>query len=102
MEVAEEGDYIPIATMSPPLIWAAMRAIFMFHDCDEQSHKTVSTDHNFSRERRAETVSNRGPPAYQSNALPLGQTGSPKYCLFVYRFYMVLFSALEQTRCARM
>ena len=39
MEVAEEGDYIPIATMSPPLIWAAIRAILMFHN--------VSTHHNF-------------------------------------------------------
>ena len=32
--------------------------------------KTVSTDHNFRRERRAEVDSN------QPNALPLGQTGS--------------------------
>ena len=38
--------------------------------------KTVSTYHNFWRERRAEADSNRGPSAYQSNALPLGQTGS--------------------------
>ena len=30
------------------------------------------------RERRAEAVSNRGPSAYQPNALPLGQTGSQK------------------------
>ena len=29
----------------------------------------------FWRERRAEAVSNRGPSAYQPNALPLGQTG---------------------------
>ena len=44
---------------------------------DGQSHKTVSTNHNlFRRERRAEAVSNRGPSAYQPNALPLGQTGS--------------------------
>ena len=35
-----------------------------------------STDHNFWRERRAEADSNRGPSAYQPNALPLGQTGS--------------------------
>ena len=41
------------------------------------SHKTVSTDHNFWRERRAEADSNRGPSAYQPNALPLDQTGSP-------------------------
>ena len=32
----------------------------------------------FSRERTAEAVSNRGPSAYQPNALPLGQTGSPE------------------------
>ena len=30
-----------------PLRWAAMRAILMFHNCEGQSHKTVSTDHNF-------------------------------------------------------
>ena len=53
-----------------------MRAILMFHSCEGQSHKTVSTDHNFWRERRAETDSNRGPSAYQPSALPLGQTGS--------------------------
>ena len=45
---------------------------------DGQIHKTVSTNHNLFelRERRAEAVSNRGPSAYQPNALPLGQTGS--------------------------
>ena len=44
---------------------------------DGQSHKTVSTNRNlFGRERRAEAVSNRGPPAHQPNALPLGQTHS--------------------------
>ena len=44
---------------------------------DGQSHKTVSTNHNlFEEKRRAEAVSNRGPSAYQPNALPLGQTGS--------------------------
>ena len=26
-----------------------MRAILMFHNCEGQSHKTVSTDHNFYR-----------------------------------------------------
>ena len=43
---------------------------------DGQNHKTVSTNHNLGRKRRAEAVSNRGPSAYQPNALPLGQTGS--------------------------
>jgi len=35
MEVGEEGEYIPIAALSPPewpaLRWAVMRAILMFH-----------------------------------------------------------------------
>ena len=38
----------------------------------------MSTNHcPFGTERRAEAVLNRGPSAYQPNALPLGQTGSP-------------------------
>ena len=58
------------------LRWAAMRAILMFHICEGQIQKTVSADDNFWRERTAEADSNRGPSAYQPNALPLGQTGS--------------------------
>ena len=55
---------------------------------DRQSHKTVSTNHNlFERERRAEAVSNRGPSAYQPNALPLGQTGSPNSDYIWHFFY---------------
>ena len=69
--------YTVTTGMTSALRWAAMRAILMFQNCDGQSHKTVSTDHNFSRERRAEADSNRGPSAYQPNALLLGQTGSP-------------------------
>ena len=34
------------ATMTPALRWAAMRAILMFINCEGQSYKTVSTDHN--------------------------------------------------------
>ena len=37
---------------------------------------TLSINHKFGRERKAEAESNRGPSAYQANALPLGQTGS--------------------------
>ena len=40
-----------------------------------QSHKTVHKPQPFRRERRSKAVSNRGPSAYQPNALPLGQTG---------------------------
>ena len=49
-----EGDYAPIATLAvttrktPALRWAAMRAILMFYNCEGQSHKTASTDHNFT------------------------------------------------------
>ena len=67
--------------MIPALKWAAMRAILTFHNFEGQSHKTVSTDHNFWRQRRAEADSNRCPSACQSNDLPLGQTGSPCVCL---------------------
>ena len=42
---------------------------------DGQNHKTVSTNHNFGRERRAEADTNRGASANQPNALPLGQSG---------------------------
>ena len=53
-----EGDYTYRNTvttrMTPALRWTAMRAILMFHNCEGQGHKTVCTDHNFWRERRAE------------------------------------------------
>ena len=39
--------YIATARMTPALRWAVMRAILMFHNCEGQSHKTVSTDYNF-------------------------------------------------------
>ena len=39
---------------------------------------TMSADHSFGRERRAEAESNRGPSAYHPDALPLGQTSSQK------------------------
>ena len=54
MEMGErEIIYIPTATsvcttrMTSALRRATMRAILMFHNCDGQSHETVSTDHNF-------------------------------------------------------
>ena len=50
-------------------------------NCEGQSHKSVSTDHNFWRERRAEADSNRCPSAYQPNALPLGPTDLLKIAL---------------------
>ena len=70
--------YIVTTRLTSALRWAAMRAILMFHNCEGQSHKTLSTDHNLWSERRAEADSNRGASAYQPNALGLGQTGSQK------------------------
>ena len=51
MEVGEKGDYYTYrytvtTRMTPALRWAAMRAILTFHNCEGQSHKTVSADHN--------------------------------------------------------
>ena len=44
---------------------------------DEQSHKTVSTNHNLFEEKgEPKRYRTEGPSAYQPNALPLGQTGS--------------------------
>ena len=81
--------YTVTTRMTPALRWAAMRAILMFHNCEGQSHKTMSTDHSFWRERRAEADSNRSPSAYQPNALPLGQTGSHKYTSVWITTYIV-------------
>ena len=48
MEVGARGKlytyrYTVATGMIPALRWAAMRAILMFHNCEGQSHKTVST-----------------------------------------------------------
>ena len=91
MEVGEEGECIPIATRT---VTTRMICIKMGSDeshfnvspvivRDKVTTETVSTDHNFWRERRAEAVSNRGPSAYQPTALPLGQTGSQGLCLMM-------------------
>ena len=39
--------YTVTPRMIPALRWAAVRTILMFHNCEGQSHKTLSTDHNF-------------------------------------------------------
>ena len=55
MEVGEEGRiytyrYTVTTRMTLALRWAMIRAILLFHNCEGQSHKTVSTDHNLSEE----------------------------------------------------
>ena len=39
--------YTVTTRMTPALRWAAIRAILMLRNCERQSQKTVSTDHNF-------------------------------------------------------
>ena len=38
--------YTVTTRMTSALRWVATRAMLMFHNCDEQSHKKVSTNHN--------------------------------------------------------
>jgi len=66
--------YTVTTRMIPALRWAAMRSRKWWTKSQDSVHKPQP----FRRERRAEAVSNRGPSAYQPNALPLGQTGSSK------------------------
>ena len=35
--------YTVTTRMTPALRWAALRAILLFHSCEGQSHKTVTT-----------------------------------------------------------
>ena len=46
MEIIYTYRYTVTSGMTFALRWAAMRAILMFHNCEGQSHKTVSADHN--------------------------------------------------------
>ena len=40
--------YTVTTGMTSALRWAALRVLLMFHNnCEGQSHKTVSSDHNF-------------------------------------------------------
>ena len=57
----------------------------------------MSTDHNLWRERRAEADSNRGPSAYQPNALPLGQTGSRLQSFGTFSFIGVSVNHASQS-----
>ena len=82
MEVGGEGNYIPIATLSPPkssaLRWAAMRAIRCFIIVrDKRSQDSVHRPQLLKR-KESRSGFNRDPSAYQPDALPLGQTGSPR------------------------
>ena len=70
--------------MTSALRWAVMRATLKFHNCEDRSDKTVSTDHNLRREGRTEADSNPGPSAcilwtQESYNYVLGTQGSYIY-----------------------
>ena len=107
MNVGEEGDYIPIATLSPQemipaLRWAAMRAILIFQQevTDTVTRQCPQTTTFF--EEKGE------PKQYRTEVLPLTSltpyrwTKPAHNAVVVDRFYVALFSAIEQTHCARM
>ena len=107
MEVGGEGDYYTYSytvttRMTPALRWAVMRAILMFVNCEGHSHRTVSTDHSFGSERRAEADSNRGSSAYQPTALPLGQTGYLLLLIAFIAYIDALRSRADSMRSCRM
>ena len=69
MEVGGEGDYIPIATLSPPEYSCIKMGSDESHfnvsvGSDGQSHKTVSTNHNLFDEKGE-------PKRYRTKVLPL-------------------------------
>ena len=69
--------YTVTTRMTSALRWAATRAILMFHNCEGQSHKTVSTDTTFEVKGEPKQIQTAEIPLLTSlNALPLGQTGS--------------------------
>ena len=73
---------------SPAFRRAAMRAISMFQKEVMDKVTGLCPQTTTFLKRRADAVSNRGPSAYQPNALPLGQTGSRPLWLrsgFIYK-----------------
>ena len=94
-----ETVYLLLHRMTSALRWGEMRAILMFHNCEGQSHKTVSTDHYLWRKKRAKAGSNRGPSAYHPNALLLGQTGSLYICRLVIWFLRSVWKVIELAVC---
>ena len=51
--------YTVTTGMTSALKWAAMRAILMFHNCEGQSHKTVSSPQTTTFEEKGEPKRSR-------------------------------------------
>ena len=85
MEVGEEGDYIPIAALSPDQNDSCIKmgsgeshfnvSLIVRDKVTRQCPQTTVFEEK-GEPKRIRTEA--GPSAYQPNALPLGQTGSPR------------------------
>ena len=64
--------------MAPALRWAAMRAIYVLLNARGKVTRPCPQT-TTSEERKTEDESNRGPSAYQPDALPRDQAGSQPY-----------------------
>ena len=82
--------------MTPALRWAAMRAILMFHNCEGQSHKTVSTDYNFWREK--ESRSRFEPRSFSVlTSLTPYRLAKPAHRRYWFHSHCDLFTALSNS-----
>ena len=77
--------YTVTTRMIPALRWAAMSRFNVSVECDEQSHRTVSTNHNLFEEKGE-------PKRYRTEVLPLTNLISrPNRLTFSFTFYWWLF-----------
>ena len=76
MEVVKEGDYVPTANDSCIKMGSDESHFNVSLIVKDKVTKQCLQTTTFKDERRVEADSNRGPTAYQPNALPPGQTGS--------------------------
>ena len=69
--------------MTPAFRWAAVRATSMFHNCEGQSHKTVSTDSVLAPVPNKPTVSmdviNSNTQQVSDSARPITQSNGTQY-----------------------
>ena len=54
--------YTATTRLTSALRWAAMRTILMFHNCEGQIHKTVSTDTTFEEKGEPKQIRTQVPP----------------------------------------
>ena len=103
MEVGEEGDYTPIATLHHQNDFCIkvgsgeshFNVSFIVRDKVTRQCPQTTT---FEEEGEPKRIQNRGLSAYQPNALPLGQTGSQ--AASEYMFQLICSSHGPKTKVA--